>query len=212
MAETSDMTVAVAEGAQPEVFFDVAPSWTQGHDNNNNITTSYYTHTLTGAAFSGSTRVTKQGEGTLVMPAVVQTYTGPTDVWFGTLCFDGTMQQSHVWLNRFAELNSDGGNFQAGISMDYGAILRPGGADHVGAVTVDSLKLGFGSRVVFDIDDNTKTADVLTAKTLVIEKKDWSQGPQYNAPVFAIHPTYLSGKDRLEANALRPGQRERHQG
>lgn len=53
------------------------------------------------------------------MPAVVQTYTGPTDVWFGTLCFDGTMQQSHVWLNRFAELNSDGGNFQAGISMDY---------------------------------------------------------------------------------------------
>lgn len=82
----------------------------------------------------------------------------------------------------------------------------------MGAVTVDSLKLGFGSRVVFDIDDNTKTADVLTAKTLVIEKKDWSQGPQYNAPVFAIHPTYLSGKDRLEARHLRPGQRERHQG
>lgn len=199
MAETADMTVAVAEGAQPEVFFDVAPSWTQGHDNNNNITTSYYTHTLTGAAFSGSTRVTKQGEGTLVMPAVVQTYTGPTDVWFGTLRFDGVMQKSHVWLNRFTELNSDGGNFQAGISMDYGAILRPGGADHVGTVTVDSLKLGFGARVVFDIDDNTKTADVLTAKTLVIEKKDWNQGPQYSAPVFAIHPTYLSGKDRLEA-------------
>ncbi len=199
MAETADMTVTVAEGAQPEVFFDVAPSWTQGHDNNNNITTSYYTHTLTGAAFSGTTRVTKQGEGTLVMPAVTQTYTGPTDVWFGTLRFDGTMQQSHVWLNRFAELNSDGGNFQAGVSMDYGAILRPGGEDHVGTVTIDSLKLGFGARVVFDIDDNTKTADRLTAKTLVIEKKDWSQGPQYSAPVFAIHPTYLNGKDRLEA-------------
>ena len=199
MAETADMTATVAEGAQPEVFFDVAPSWTQGHDNNNNITTSYYTHTLTGAAFSGSTRVTKQGEGTLIMPDVVQTYTGPTDVWFGTLRFDGVMQKSHVWLNRFAELNSDGGNFLAGISMDYGATLRPGGADHVGTVTVDSLKLGFGSRVVFDIDDNTKSADLLTAKTLVIEKKDWSQGPQYSAPVFAIHPTYLSGKDRLEA-------------
>ena len=199
MAETGDMTAPVAEGAQPEVFFDVAPSWTQGHDNNKNITTSYYTHTLTGAAFTGSTRVTKQGEGTLVMPAVTQTYTGPTDVWFGTLRFDGVMQKSHVWLNRFAELNSDGGNFQAGISMDYGAILRPGAENHVGTVTADSLKLGFGARVVFDIDDNTKTADKLTAKTLVIEKKNWSQGPQYNAPVFEIHPIYASGKDRLAA-------------
>lgn len=198
MAETSDMSVSVAEGAQPEVFFDVAPSWTQGHDNNNNITTSYYTHTLTGAAFSGATRVTKQGCGTLVMPTAVQTYTGPTDVWFGTLRFDGVMQHSHVWLNRFAELNSDGGSFQAGVSMDYGAILRPG-ADHVGSVTIDSLHMGFGSRVVFDIDDNTKKADKLVAKKLVIEKKNWSQGPQYNAPVFEIHPTYLSGKDRLEA-------------
>lgn len=199
MAETGDMTATVAEGAQPEVFFDVAPSWTQGHDNNKNITTSYYTHTLTGAAFTGSTRVTKQGEGTLVMPAVTQTYTGPTDVWFGTLRFDGVMQKSHVWLNRFAELNSDGGNFQAGISMDYGAILRPGAENHVGTVTVDSLKLGFGARVVFDIDDNTKTTDKLTAKTLIIEKKDWNQGPQYNAPVFEIHPVYASGKDRLAA-------------
>ena len=199
MAETADMTASVAEGAQPEVFFDVAPSWTQGHDNNKNITTSYYTHTLTGAAFTGNTRVTKQGEGTLVMPAVTQTYSGPTDVWFGTLRFDGVMQKSHVWLNRFAELNSDGGTFQAGIRMDYGAILRPGGENHVGTLTVDSLKLSFGARVVFDIDDNTKTADKLTAKTIVIEKKNWSQGPQYDAPVFEIHPSYLNGKDRLEA-------------
>ncbi len=199
MAETADMTVAVAEGAQPEVFFDVAPSWTQGHDNNNNITTSYYTHTLTGAAFTGSTRVTKQGEGTLVLPAVVQTYSGPTDVWFGQLSFDGTMQHSHVWLNRFAELSSDGGQFQAGISMDYGAKLFPGGAAHVGTVSVDTLRLGFGARVVFDIDDNTKTADKLSAGKLVLEKKDWSQGPQYSAPVFQIRPTYTGGKDRLEA-------------
>ncbi len=199
MAETSDMTVAVAEGAQPEVFFDVAPSWTQGHDSNSNITTSYYTHTLTGAAFTGATRVTKQGEGTLIMPAVEQTYTGPTDVWFGTLSFDGTMQKSHVWLNRFAQLTSDGGKFQAGVSMDYGAKLFPGGSNHVGEVSADSLHLGFGARIVFDIDDNTKSADKLHTGTLVLEKKDWSQGPQYSAPVFEIHPTYANGKDRLEA-------------
>jgi autotransporter-associated beta strand protein len=199
MAETGDMTATVAEGAQPEVFFDVAPSWTQGHDNNNNITTSYYTHTLTGAAFTGDTRVTKQGKGTLVMPAVVQTYTGATDVWGGTVRFDGTMQQSHVWLNRFASLQSDGGSFQAGVSMDYGAKLMPGAANHVGTVTIDSLALGFGARVVFDIDDNTKTTDVLKVSKLSLEKKDWSQGPQYSAPVFQIAPSYLSGKDRLEA-------------
>ncbi len=199
LAETGDMTATVAEGAQPEVFFDVAPSWTQGHDSNSNITTTYFTHTLTGAAFTGDTRVTKQGKGTLVMPTLTQTYTGATDVWGGTLRFDGVMQQSHVWLNRFATLQSDGGTFQAGVSMDYGAKLMPGAADHVGTVTIDSLALGFGARVVFDIDDNTKTADCLKAAKLSLEKKDWSQGPQYSAPVFEIHPTYLSGKDRLEA-------------
>lgn len=51
MAETGNMTVSVADGAAPEVFFDNAPTWVQGHDDNDNITTTTYTHTLTGGAF-----------------------------------------------------------------------------------------------------------------------------------------------------------------
>lgn len=50
MAETGNMTVSVADGAAPEVFFDNAPTWVQGHDDNDNITTTTYTHTLTGGA------------------------------------------------------------------------------------------------------------------------------------------------------------------
>ena len=40
LAETGDMTVNVADGAQPYILFDNTPSWVQGHDNNNNIGTA----------------------------------------------------------------------------------------------------------------------------------------------------------------------------
>lgn len=79
--ETSDMTVSVSDGAAPYIFFDNAPTWVQGHDDNNNITTTSYTHTLTGGAFSGAMRLVKQGDGTLVLPKVDEKYTGNTDVW-----------------------------------------------------------------------------------------------------------------------------------
>ena len=47
LAETNDMTVSVADGAQPSILFVNTPSWVQGHDNNDHITYDYYTHTLT---------------------------------------------------------------------------------------------------------------------------------------------------------------------
>jgi hypothetical protein len=40
------------------------------------------------------------------------TYSGETNVWAGSLNFDGTLKNSPLWLNRFAELNSDGGTFR----------------------------------------------------------------------------------------------------
>jgi autotransporter-associated beta strand protein len=70
----------------------------------------------------------------LVLPHVTQTYTGKTDVWAGTLQFDGTMESSPVWLNRFAELHSDGGIFKGGITADYGSVICPGGKDKVGTI------------------------------------------------------------------------------
>ena len=188
LATTGDATVAVADGAAPAIFTDNAPSWVQGtapsecRVKDTEIKYTYYTHTLTGGAFSGNMRLVKQGDGTLVLPNVTQTYTGKTDVWAGTLQFDGTMEKSPVWLNRFAELNSNGGNFKGGIKADYGSIIRPGGKDQVGTLTTSDLRLGFGARVIFDV--NGGNVDKLVASKMSIEKKNWENGPQYSAPVF----------------------------
>ena len=183
MAGTNDMTVNVSDGAKPYIFFDNASSWVQGHDNNDNITTEYFTHTLTGGAFTGDMRLIKQGDGILVLPNVTETYTGNTDIWAGTLCFDGTMQNSHVWMNRFAELNSNGGKFLKGVEMNYASILRPGGKANKGNVEISTLALNFGSRIVFDIYADGSTDQVKTNE-ITIEKKDWKYGPAYSSPIF----------------------------
>lgn len=188
LATTGDATVSVAEGASPAIFTDNAPSWVQGtaasecRTKDTEIKYTYYTHTLTGGAFTGGMRLVKQGDGTLVLPNVKQTYTGKTDVWAGTLQFDGIMESSPVWLNRFAELNSNGGNFKGGIKADYGSVIRPGGKESIGTLTTSSLDLGFGARVVFDAKDGN--VDKLVAARMSIEKKYWKNGPQYNTPVF----------------------------
>ena len=204
MAETGDMTVSVANGAAPYIFFDNAPSWVQGTDvdgtsaMNPDIKYAYYTHTLTGGAFTGNMRLVKQGDGTLVLPKVTQTYKGNTDVWAGTLQFDGTMESSPLWLNRHTSLISDGGNFKGGIKADYNATIYVGGKDKAGQLTTTTLALGFGSRVTFDMfgDD---TADQLTATLLTIEKKDWQYGPQYSTPVIEIVPHFATGSNKLPA-------------
>ena len=188
LATTGDATVSVADGASPAIFTDNAPSWVQGtapsecRTKDTEIKYTYYTHTLTGGAFTGGMRLVKQGDGTLVLPNVTQTYTGKTDVWAGTLQFDGIMESSPVWLNRFAELNSNGGNFKGGIKADYGSVIRPGGKETIGTLTTSSLDLGFGARVVFDAKDGN--VDKLVAAKMSIEKKYWKNGPQYNTPVF----------------------------
>ena len=181
LCETNDMTVSVKDGYTTPVLVDNAPSWVQGHDHN--ITYEYYTHTLTGGAFTGNMRLVKQGDGALVLPKVTETHIGPTDVWAGTLRFDGTMQESRVWLNRFAQLVSNGGKFMKGIQMDYASILQPGG-EEFGTVETDSLLLGFGSRII--LDEGMLGGDCVKANVLKIEKKDWQYGPKYDAPVFEI--------------------------
>ena len=180
LADTGAATVRVEDGCSPSIVTVNTPSWVQGNDNNDNITTDYFTHTLTGGAFSGDMRLVKQGDGILVLPKVTETYSGPTDVWAGTLRFDGTMQNSKVWLNRFAVLESDGGQFQKGIWMDYGSMLCPGEQ----GIGTDTLALGFGSRIVFDVE--VARADCVKANVLKIEKKDWQYRPKYSTPVFEV--------------------------
>lgn len=194
LCEPNDMTVSVADGASPWIVTDNAPTIVAGtgadNERSKNPAPRYttYTHTLTGGAFSGKTRLVKQGEGVLVLPSVVETYTGNTDVWNGTLRFDGTLQSSRLWLNRHTRLVSDGGHFGGGIEALYNATLYPGGEDHVGDITTPRLDLRIGSRIVFDLDGSA--ADRVNADTMTLETKDWGEyGPKYKKPVFEFHAT-----------------------
>ncbi len=205
--ETGDMTVTVTDGATPYIYTDNTPSHVEGTapsnctTQNTAINYTYYTHTLTGGAFAGSMRLVKQGEGTLVLPNVVEKYTGNTDVWNGTLSFDGTLLNSPLWLNRHTTLISNGGKFPKGIRADYNATIIPGGKDKKGSIETDSLKLGFGSRVQIDLFNDGTTggisADNIKANTLVVEKKDWTNGPKYLAPIFAFVPHPADGATKL---------------
>ncbi|MBO5233907.1 MAG: autotransporter-associated beta strand repeat-containing protein [Prevotella sp.] len=200
--ETNDMTVTVADGATPYIYIDNAPSWTQGSAPSEAtaasypINTTYYTHTLKGGAFAGEMRLVKQGEGILVLPDVTQLYSGSTDVWAGTLSFNGTLQNSRLWLNRLTTLDTDGGKFMKGIQADYGAVIRPGGKEAKAAsLTTDSLILNFGAVCELDIYSDGFAADQLNANVLKIEKKVWPNGggPEYDTPVFRINAHAAAG-------------------
>ena len=187
--ETNNMNISVEDGASPWVFYDNAPSWVQGTDVNGTsgmnptIDYAYYTHTVTGGAFTGNMNLVKQGDGTLVLPTVEQTYTGKTDIWAGTVEFNGSFSKSPVWMNRFTTFNTSGGAFNGGLTMEYASTLNVGGAtaQSISNVTVSTLTLNYGARVVLDVtstNDATQN-DQLTIGTLV--------GPQYSAPVLQIN-------------------------
>lgn len=183
ICETNDMTVSVSDGAAPAVLVVNTPTWVQGHDNNNNITTTTYTHTLTGGAFTGAMRLVKQGNGILELPNVEETYTGNTDVWAGTLRFNGTMQNSAVWLNRFTTLETNGGTFTKSITADYGSTIAVGSK----GITVGTLTLNHGARLVITLNNNM-TASQVNVSQFVLDSKSgdvWENyGPKYLKPVI----------------------------
>ena len=197
LAETGNASVKVAEGAAPAIFTDNAPCWVQGRNPSEytglaDPTTTVYTHTLTGAPFSGSTQVVKQGGGILVLPTAEQSYSGATQVWAGTLQFDGKMTSSPLWLNRFATLSSNGGEFYT-VTCEYGSEILPGGANEtVGQISFNTLNLGFGSRVVFDLNDTyVGDNDQIVVEKLNVDTRtaaEWTTyGPKYLAPVFVFN-------------------------
>ncbi len=189
VCETGDTKVSIDDGAQPWVATFNVPSWVQGTNStvttgNPKINYTYYTCEVSGGGLGGSARLVKQGDGKLRLPNAAFKHTGSTDIWAGTLCFDGTMTSSPLWLNRFAVLESDGGKFRS-IKMDYASQLKIGGSasEKASSVSTDSLLLGFGSRVVFDLFSDL-TSDQIKTKLLTIETKNWEYGPQYLSPVF----------------------------
>ena len=197
-------TISVADGASPYILTVNAPAWVKGSGSQQATastpkqperTVETYTTTLTGGAFGGATRLVKQGEGTLVLPNVTEKHTGETDVWNGTLQFDGTFESSPLWLNRHTTLVTDGGKFMGGLKADYNATIYPG-KDKLSSLTASKLDLGFGSRIVFDFAGGT--FDQVNATTMAVEAKteeEWvNYGPRYKAPVFQF-----AGVDQIEA-------------
>ncbi len=198
VCETNDTEISIANGASPYMVTFNVPSWVQGTAGNNStaskpkINYTYYTCNVTGGALSGSTRLVKQGEGTLNLPKADMTHTGETNIWAGIVNFDGTMKNSDLWLNRFAELNSDGGAFKS-LKADYGSVVRPGRADNVGTITVaGTYTMGFGSRLMLDISG--ETIDQINCAKLVVETKNWKYGPKYLMPVIELAGEVVAGK------------------
>ena len=196
VCDYADTQVSIEEGAQPWVVTFNVPSWVQGTNStvtngNAKINYTYYTCDVMGSGLSGATRLVKQGDGRLNLPNADFTHTGATDIWAGTISFNGKMLQSPLWLNRFATLESEGGQFRS-IKMDYDARLNIGGKEQSKpcTVTTDTLELGFGSRVVFDLMQNASD-QLIVNKLMTIETKSWEYGPQYLMPIFefVIHTT-----------------------
>lgn len=197
LATVGDATLNVQSGVTPSVLYITAPCWTQGHDDNDNITTDYYTHTLTGS-LSGATRLVKTGAGVMKITEPQQ-HSGETEVWFGTMQFDKNMPNSPLWLNRLTRLESNGGVFGKGITADYGAVVAVGPEDGIGTIETSVLKLNFGAELELDLYADGLKSDTFKADELVLESKDWKYGPKYSAPVIRVKPHLLSGATSLDA-------------
>lgn len=186
-SDETQSTVNITEGASPWVAYFNVPVWVKGTAESNTTVKDHeivYVPSVCqvkGGAFGGTTRLVKQGEGELVLPAVEEKYTGATEVWNGTLTFDGKLKQSPLWLNRHTTLKSNGGEFRS-ITTLYNATILPGGDNTVGTITCDTLNLGFGSRIKIDMTDNGN--DKVNTTVLTIDTKRWEYGPKYLAPVL----------------------------
>ncbi|MBQ0019541.1 MAG: autotransporter-associated beta strand repeat-containing protein [Bacteroidales bacterium] len=195
VCETNNSAVTLQDGAQPHLLVFNVPTWVQGtapsecSTKDTKITYTTYTCTVAGGGLAGDARLVKQGDGVLTLPKAAFKHTGNTDIWAGVLNFDGTLKESDLWLNRFAELNSNGGEFKS-IKADYASIIRPGGEDSKGSLTTGDLNLGFGSRIIVDLFADDVTADQINMTNLSIEAKTTSAwltaGPTYLSPVIQV--------------------------
>ena len=207
VCEFNDTKVSIAEGASPYIVTFNVPSSVEGTAASNStvkktaINTSYYTCEVSGGALTGPTRLIKQGDGILTLPAVDMTHTGETNIWAGTVNFNGSAALSNVWVNRFGELNSlaESATFKS-IKADYASVVRPGGDDAIGTIIADSIyTMGFGSRLKLDLYSDGLKADQIQTKRLSIIKKNWEYGPQYLMPVIEVVEHKLDGAETLEA-------------
>lgn len=211
VSENANTSLSIASGTQPSVLTFNVPTWVQGTapsectTKETKINRTTYTCTVTGSGIGGNARLVKQGDGTLVLPKADFTHTGETNVWGGTLCFDGTMPQSPLWLNRHTKLHSDGGEFLS-IKADYGSTIEIGQSNNnqtASHIDVGTLSLGFGSRLVVDLYAADLSADKVNATTLKIERKTeraWTVGgPAYLMPIIEVVGHLAGEQTRMAA-------------
>lgn len=193
----SNRTVGVNPAANPAILTVNVPSSVRGSAPSGStqketpIYSDLYHYTIS-HPLGGTTRLVKQGDGILTLSGAEQKYTGSTDVWAGILDCQGSMASSRLWLNRFAELHAANGSSFGTIQADYASVIQPAQKNIVGGITADSLLLGFGSRIVFDMQGGA--VDHIQARVLTLETKDWNHGPAYSTPVFEF-----VGHDELAA-------------
>ena len=197
--EYANTSLNVADGAAPYILTVNVPTWVQG-TNSTSTTNPYiirttYSCNLNGGSLTGSMRLIKQGDGVLNMASVTHTYTGETNIWGGTVNFNGTLQSSPVWMNRHTTLNSDGGQFLGGLTMEYGSTLNVGGATQgrLSSVTTGALTLNYGARVVLDVNGSEASEhDWLNAASLTVDDSkasaaNWvNYGPAHIVPVVEL--------------------------
>jgi hypothetical protein len=212
--ETNDMTIKITDGATPYIYIDNAPSWVQGSAPSEATAASYtikydyYTHTLQGGGFGGSTRVVKQGDGILAYPEKDMTYSGNTDVWAGTLNLNGSIANSMLWLNRLTNLNTAAKDIKVkSLVADYGSSTTIGGENAIGSLTAtDSLKMGFGACLKMDLYSNGTRADQIHTAKLIVETKDWKYGPEYKQPVIEFSCHFAEGEEKLATGKYNLGK------
>ena len=187
-------------GASPRTLTINVPSTVAGADNNANISWRYGScqlgATVNGTSMkgdlTGNMRLTKQGDGLLKLTARTFSYTGPTDVWAGSLYFRGTLAASPLWMNRHTTLYT-AATYHRAVTLEYGATLCPSysttstdEADYA-TVTLDTLNLHEGARIVFQLNGTER--DALNIGQLNLRTRSWEYGPRYLAPVFEIQST-----------------------
>lgn len=219
--DNDNTNISIEDGAKPYIVTFNVPTWVQGSAPSEATASSYkisyttYTCNVTGGGLDGEARLIKQGDGVLNLPKANFKHTGETNIWAGTLNFDGTMTNSPLWLNRFAELNSNGGTFRS-IKADYASVIRPGGEDSMGNITTDSLYLGFGSRIAIDLYSDGLNADKINTKYLKVEKKTgtaWTTaGPKYLAPVIELTGHKADGENTMASGKYVLGEVDKIEG
>ncbi|MCW3807120.1 autotransporter-associated beta strand repeat-containing protein [Plebeiibacterium marinum] len=148
-----------------------------------------YSLDATVGKLSGSMKLIKQGLGSFSLNGT-HDYTGKTEIWNGTLDFNGTIKSSPVELEFFGKLNAVGA-LQNGLTLKYGSALEIGSGDQSGSLSVtNGLSMDEASSLGFDLYTPESTEnDVLT----VTGNFSFS-----NKVVFNIRPHLADGVEKLE--------------